>query len=69
MDIYLTAAADALARRAMTTEHHLTPSTGEDAYYAQHTLGFTMPRWVSPLLALARRTHLAPARVPAARHA
>jgi hypothetical protein len=70
MDIMLTAAADALARRAMNAEYGLHTPAEEDAYYARHIVRFVVPAWISLLLALARRdSQPASRRAPAARHA
>ncbi len=74
MDIYLAAAANALAHQAMTG--HEPPSVAdEDAFYARSTWNFptwnfATPAWVTHVLALVRSVHRTtpePARV--ARHA
>lgn len=75
MDIYLAAAASALARQAMTTTHQLPSVRDEDAFYARATWNFPtwifdIPSWVSQMLALVRTGHRKtpePARL--ARHA
>ena len=69
MDMLPAAAADALPRGPTAAEYPVRTAANEDAYYAQHTLNFTVPAWVPAVSALLRSFRAAPGPLGAPRHA